>query len=51
MNNSGNKLFSCAGDGMDGILEGGSNGDGQEMLVSVCFPHLCFDLFSLGKGS
>ncbi|XP_055825652.1 histone-lysine N-methyltransferase CLF isoform X2 [Solanum dulcamara] len=32
MNNSGNKLFSGAGDGMDGILEGGSNGDGQEIM-------------------
>ncbi|KAL3372917.1 hypothetical protein AABB24_005110 [Solanum stoloniferum] len=32
MNNSGNKLFSGTGDGMDGILEGGSNGDGQEIM-------------------
>lgn len=51
MNNSGNKLFSGAGDGMDGILEGGSNGDCQEIMVSVCFSHLCFALFSLGKGN
>ncbi|KAF3664269.1 hypothetical protein FXO38_10213 [Capsicum annuum] len=28
MNTSGNKIFSGAGDGMDDILEGGSNGDG-----------------------
>ncbi|KAM3306202.1 histone-lysine N-methyltransferase CLF isoform X1 [Capsicum chacoense] len=32
MNTSGNKLFSGAGDGMDDILEGGSNGDGQEIM-------------------
>ncbi|KAJ8530908.1 hypothetical protein K7X08_023789 [Anisodus acutangulus] len=32
MNNSGNKLFSGAGDGMDGILEGGSNGDGMDIM-------------------
>ncbi|XP_060187683.1 histone-lysine N-methyltransferase CLF isoform X2 [Lycium barbarum] len=32
MNNSGNKLLSGAGDGMDDILEGGSNGDGQEIM-------------------
>lgn len=37
MNNSGNKLFSGTGDGMDDILEGGCNGDGQEIMVSVCF--------------
>ncbi|XP_010317757.2 histone-lysine N-methyltransferase EZ2 isoform X1 [Solanum lycopersicum] len=32
MNNSGNKLFSGTGDGMDDILEGGCNGDGQEIM-------------------
>ncbi|CAN4093536.1 unnamed protein product [Withania somnifera] len=32
MNNFGNKLFSRAVDGMDGIFEGGSNDDGHEIM-------------------
>lgn len=40
MNNSGNKLFSGAGDGMNGGLEGGSN-DGLDILVSVYFSQNC----------